>query len=243
MTATPGSSATTGRKATLSSHLADKIGAAILSGALAPGEKVNLDRLRAAHDTSASPLREAMMRLVASGLVDFEDQRGYRVAAVSAANLAEITMLRQESEALALRCAIARGTLDWEAAVIGALHRLERTPCAPNDPAADRWQDAHRRFHLALIAGADLPLLAQVCAKLLTLAERYQRRFPAAPGGAPRDADAHRAIAEAAVARDLPRAEALLRSHIAQGGARLLAALPAAPDRSHPRQPSSGPTP
>lgn len=200
----------------------------ILSGALAPGEKINLDRLRAAHDTSVSPLREAMTRLVATGLVAFEDQRGYRVAGVSAENFAEITLLRQETEALALRQAMARGTIDWESTVIGALHRLERAPrqATPGAP------DVHRRFHLALIEGAEMPLLTGFCATLLTLDARYRLLFPSAPGSAPEDAGEHRAIAEAAVARDLPHAEALLRSHIARGGARLLAAMSAAPPQS-----------
>lgn len=227
MAATGRSSARPLRKATLSSRLGDAIGGQILTGALAPGAKINLDRLRAAHHTSVSPLREAMTRLVATGLVEFEDQRGYRVAGVSAQNLAEITALRQEMETLALRQAMMRGTLDWESAVIGALHRLERA--APQ--AAVAPPDAYQRFHLTLIDGAATPLLAGFCAMLLTLDARYRLLFPPAPGSPPDDAGEHRAIAEAAVAREQPRAEALLRAHIARGGARLLAAMTAADAR------------
>jgi len=61
-------------------------GAAILRGDLKPGAKINLDRLRQDFAVSISPLREAVSRLVPDGLVEFEDQRGYRVAPVSAAS-------------------------------------------------------------------------------------------------------------------------------------------------------------
>lgn len=199
------------RKATLSSRLAATLAEAILAGEVLPGAKLNLDALRARFRVSASPLREAMARLAAEGLVTFEDQRGYHVAPVSPGDRAELAELRLALETLALRRAIALGDLEWEGAVMGALYRLART-----DPAdAPAWAEAHRRFHLALAEGAGMPRLLGLCGTLLALADRY-RRLPGARPEGPAAAARHAAIAEAAVAREAEAAAAALAADLAQ---------------------------
>lgn len=205
------------RKETISSRLAAQLRAAILRGDMAPGAKINLDRLRAAQDVSISPLREAVARLASDGLVEFEDQKGFRVAPVSAANLDEVTRMRAALEGMALAASVARGTLDWESDVMRALHVLDHT-----DRASGPWEDAHAEFHRALIGGCGMPLLLQVCATLHDLTDRYRRLFP------PRDGlpDDHAAIARAATARDAPESERLLRAHLLATGAALAAAMP-----------------
>src|SRR4051794_29824701 len=65
---------------TKASLLTSRIREAILSGELRPGTKINLAHLRDALGVSLSPLREALARLIAVGLVEFHDNRGYRVA-------------------------------------------------------------------------------------------------------------------------------------------------------------------
>src|SRR3712207_9157065 len=95
-----------GEKKTIASRVSHEIRQAILRGDMKPGSKINLDRLRTAYDISLSPLREALSRLVADGLVELEDLRGYRVAPVSTSNLAEVTRLRVEFESLALKHSI-----------------------------------------------------------------------------------------------------------------------------------------
>jgi GntR family carbon starvation induced transcriptional regulator len=174
---------------------------------MAPGSKVNLDQLRTQHGVSLSPMREAVSRLVAERLMEFEDQRGYRVAPVSRQHLAEVTRLRADLEALALAHAIARGGLDWESGVLAARHRLARG----SDPAA------HWAFHEALISGCHLPMLTDFCTLLRNHHLRYCNllKTSAPPAGD------HEAIAEAAVSRDADLATALLRSHIERAGAHL----------------------
>lgn len=203
------------RKETIASRVAGRLRADILAGRLAPGSKVNLDRLRESLDVSLAPVREAMTRLAAEGLVEVEEQRGYSVAPVSAENLAEITMLRLDLEGRALAQAIARGSLDWEGAVLAALHRLARSPRdAARPDSGEAWEAAHDAFHMALVGGSGMPILTGFCARLRRLNDRYRRLLNAAdePG---RDLEAeHAAIARAAVARDAGRAGALLAEHI-----------------------------
>src|SRR5690348_17777049 len=99
-------------KNTIASQLVHRLREAIVSGDLRPGSKINLARVRERFDVSLSPLREALARLIADGLVEFEDNRGYRVAPVSLPNLAEVTCLRVEFECLALRHAMATGDVE-----------------------------------------------------------------------------------------------------------------------------------
>lgn len=201
-------------KATTATRTADALRSEILDGLLAPGAKVNLDRLRGRLGVSLAPVREAMGRLVAEGLVEFEDQRGYRVTPVSRRDLAEVGRLRQELEVLGLGLSIDRGSLDWEAGVLAALHRLD---AAAGAPAAER-HDRHAAFHAALLSGAEMPILAGLCARFLTLQDRYRRLLPAG-AAPPRDLPGeHAAIARAAIARNRAEACRLIAAHVARTG-------------------------
>jgi GntR family carbon starvation induced transcriptional regulator len=203
-------------KATRATDLAETLRRAILSGELRPGAKVNLDQLRAAHGVSLSPLREAVARLLPTGLVEFEDQKGYRVTSVSRANLAEVTRLRADLETLALGHAIERAGLDWESGVLAQLHRLSR---AARDPVAR--EAAHAAFHRALVEGCEMPLLLDACRTLFDLVDRYRRLFPPSEPEE-RDPDAeHTTIARAAVERNASEATRLLRAHVERTGASL----------------------
>lgn len=210
------------RKETISSRISALLREAILRGDLAPGSKINLDRLREHFDISISPLREAVSRLVADGLVEFEDQRGYRVVPVSLENLAEVTTLRAEIEVIALRASIERGNLDWESDVMRALYLLTRTERDGARPEAiEAWETAHSDFHMALIRGCRMPLLLNFCSVLHNMNDRYRRLFLARhPSG--RDVRAeHEEIAMAATAHDTDRACAALRAHILATGENL----------------------
>lgn len=212
---------------TKASQLVDRLREAILSGALGPGTKINLETVRRAFNVSLSPLREALARLIAVGLVELHDNRGYTVAPVSPGNLGEITELRMEFESLALSAAVAKGDVNWESEVMGSLHRLNRTVRDRADPASqEAWEHAHRDFHMALLAGCGMPLLLNFCLTLNNLNDRYRRIFPARTNGleeSGRDIAAeHRAIAESAVGRDAARSCDRLRAHIRRTNNNLL---------------------
>jgi DNA-binding GntR family transcriptional regulator len=210
------------RTNTMATQLACRLRKEIVSGALSPGSKFNLALARERFGVSLSPLREALARLMAEGLVEFEDNRGYRVAPVSLANLAEVTQLRTEFECLALRNAIAVGELAWESDVVGALHRLNRIARDPARPETlAQWEDAHRDFHLTLIGGCNMPLLLSACRRLLNLNDRYRRIFLLAEGSDRNVAAEHGEIAERAVAREVEAACGCLRRHIQRTGTNL----------------------
>ncbi|SEE69333.1 DNA-binding transcriptional regulator, GntR family [Rhizobiales bacterium GAS191] len=207
---------------TKATRLVDRLREAILAGELKPGTKINLENVRREFDVSLSPLREALARLIAVGLVELYDNRGYTVAPVSLSNLAEITRLRVEFESLALSTAIANGDLKWESEVMRALHSLNRTIRDPADPRTlEAWEHAHRDFHMSLLAGCGMPLLLNFCLMLHNLNDRYRRVFLLSQGGDRNVAAEHSEIAQGAVARDAAFASDKLREHIQRTGTNL----------------------
>ncbi|MFN3854527.1 MAG: GntR family transcriptional regulator [Phreatobacter sp.] len=212
--------------ATLTTTLAERLRGAIMRGELEPGSKLVLDRMRASFGVSLSPLREALCRLEREGLVEAEDQRGYRVAPVSADNLTEVIRLRVELEGLAAREAILHGDAAWEGRILSALHQLGRLPPGPRTPEQQEvWEQRHRAFHAELISACRMPLLQQFCETLHDQSDRYRRIFlkDHAPD---RDVPAeHAAIAEAMIDRRAEDATRLLRDHIERTGRNIQAAL------------------
>ncbi|MGO4854780.1 GntR family transcriptional regulator [Phaeovulum sp. W22_SRMD_FR3] len=202
-------------KPTIAGQIEARLRRDILHGTLAPGAKLNLDRLRAAMDVGLSPLREAVTRLVTEGLLEVETQRGYSVAPISIANLDEVCALRLELEPYALRKSIENGNLVWESEVMGALHRLNKTERIPGDAASlAAWEAANNAFHLTLVARCDMPLLLKMYKSLVSMNDRYRHLYLQAVA-AQRDVIAeHTAIAQAAVERRAEDAAALLAAHI-----------------------------
>lgn len=213
-------------KNTIGSQLAFRLREAIISGELEAGSKINLDKARQSFNVSLSPLREALARLISDGLVEFEDNRGYRVSQVSLTNLEEITNLREELEVFALRESIRVGDVEWEGSVMRALHKLNRAERDASRPGTlEHWEAIHRDYHLALISGCGKPLLLQFCKTLLNLNDRYRRIFLTQTSGDRNVSQEHSEIAQGAVARDLDYATEKLRQHIHRTGTNLLGHL------------------
>lgn len=200
----------------------------ILYGKLGPGEKLRLEHLAPRFKTGRTPLREACSRLVSEGLVTSEDQRGFRVAAISRADLIDLTRTRQQLESLAMRGAIQLGDVAWEAQVTAALHRLSRAklPARRGDVLDPTWELEHAALHRTLLSACASPTLLRFHTTLFEQSERY-RRLAVAYGQPARDIHGeHLALVKAALARDAERACGLLVEHIAATTERVLAAHP-----------------
>lgn len=207
---------------TIGSQLASRLREAIISGELQAGSKINLEKARQAFNVSLSPLREGLARLISDGLVEFEDNRGYRVSPISLTNLEEITSLREQLEVFALRESMRIGDVDWEGNVMRTLHRLNRTERDAARPETfERWEAVHRDFHLTLISGCGKPLLLHFCNLLLNLNDRYRRVFLNRTSGDRNVSQEHSEIAQGAVARDMDYACERLRQHIHRTGTNL----------------------
>jgi DNA-binding transcriptional MocR family regulator len=88
---------------TLTSAVLERLRADILSTRLVPGQKLHIAGLAKQFSVSLAAVREALSRLVADGLVQASDQRGFRVSPVSPADLEDVTRTRIDIEGLTLR--------------------------------------------------------------------------------------------------------------------------------------------
>jgi GntR family transcriptional regulator, carbon starvation induced regulator len=188
----------------------------IVSGTLAPWEKLRLAELKTRYEMGTSPLREALSRLVGEGLVTFEGNKGFRVRGLSREDLADIAYMRTAVETFAIRTAIERGGMTWESGIVGALHTLVilTRDTATDRASLDAWNVAHDRFHEALLSACGSPRIFETQRRLAEHHNRYRRLFMGE--NLPRQLliDEHNAIADAALARDADRAAALLGRHM-----------------------------
>ncbi len=83
-----------GHVSTQASSVYDRLQTDILTGKLKPGVKLRLKDLIEQYDTGNSPLREALNRLSANGMVVREENRGFRVPPASTKELMELTRTR-----------------------------------------------------------------------------------------------------------------------------------------------------
>jgi GntR family transcriptional regulator, carbon starvation induced regulator len=204
---------------TRGSALATAIRNEILEGRLRPGDKLHIDETRKRFDVSLSPLREALSRLSAEGLVQAEDQRGFRVAPVSSDNCREVTRLRCLLETMALREAIALADRDWRDAVAEAWAALRLRSHGIRDAA---WETAHEHLHITLISGCRLPMLVEFIAGLHHRSDRYRRLFLQKRQPDRNAAIEHEQIITATLDGEAELATALLGQHIRRTGNNVL---------------------
>lgn len=204
---------------TLIDTVYEEIREAIISGELKPGQKLHIAQLADRYQVGLSPVREALSRLLATELVTTVSQKGFQVAAISAADLADIYQTRAEIEALALRFSIERGDDQWEANIIASYHRLakfESENPLKNKTDYQEWEKRHRNFNLALINACGLKHLLRIQEQLYTLTERYRRRWLLLGTGHKEGlpyAKEQKKIMDAALARDVVLAMKLLLRH------------------------------
>lgn len=213
--------------ATLATTISERLRSDVLAGRRGPGTRIRLEELKTEYGVSWSPIREAISRLVAEGLIVADSQRSYRIAPASRHELDELLKLRVMLETHALRGAISLGGDDWEADILAAQHRLGKLESRRVEPGeADQWETWHRAYHDALTRACNSPILLQFCHMLHDLNDRY-RRIYLSRHTLDRDVAAeHRAITDATLARDADKACALLTAHIERTGHNILRIMP-----------------
>ena len=201
---------------------------AIVRGEFEPDARLRVEELSKRFAVSSSPLREALNRLSEQGLVRALENRGFRVAPLTAAGVSDLARVRTLVECEALRDAIVHGTDAWEAQAVAAGHALALAERRLGDQPRtldDDWSARHRAFHLSLYAGCTSPLLLDLADVLFDNAERY-RRWAARWRQAPRRKhDEHQQLLKVVLARDTERAVELLRRHISHTEQLVAAAL------------------
>jgi DNA-binding GntR family transcriptional regulator len=208
---------------------------AIVSGEIPPGSVLRQEHLSEQFEVSRTPVREALRRLAALGLVTFEPNRGVRVRMLSRDEIREAFMARAELEGLATELATPRMT-DADLAALEQAERrftvatralVEMSHAGRQDlELAREWLLANHAFHDVIYEAAQVPLIER-------MAKAARRTFLVKPVWATgADLDElyvkndrqHRAIRDAIVARSPEGARVLAREHVLSSG-RLLEAI------------------
>ena len=205
------------RPRSLTSAVQERLRADILSTRLLPGQKLHIAGLAKHFSVSLAAVREALSRLVADGLVQASDQRGFRVSPVSPADLRDVTQTRVDIEGLALRRSIELGDRTWLASVEQSFAALAVVPYTyPDDPTHhyEEWVVRHRIFHRTLVSACGSPWLLGFRDVLHEQSERYRRLSIRRDTGKSRNVEAeHAAIVHAVLKRDADAAVAALSEH------------------------------
>lgn len=194
----------------------------IVQGELLPGERIQLNHRAQAEGVSLSVIREAATRLASEGLLKAVPQRGFWVPELSLDDLEDLTWTRIQIEGLAVRDAIANGDLEWEAELVAVHHALNGTEILDSEGSYNRaWLTLHSKFHAALVAGSPHPRMREVRQQLFDASELY--RYWSGPGAATAKqiVKEHKAIIDAALARDADAAVSLLTVHLQETASRL----------------------
>ncbi len=212
------------RRRVLADHVFDQVLTMLLDGTLPAGSNLNIDGLARQLDVSPTPVREALARLEATGMVRRVALRGYSVAPEpTTKELADLMDARLTVEPANAWYACQRGGPEFLAALEQAVADLE---AAPNGPTYQEFRDywaADERFHELVAEAADNAYLHAAYAALGGLLQRF-RQFS---GRGVTDKEVavreHRAVLDALRSGDADRARELMARHIEGVKARSLA--------------------
>lgn len=184
---------------------------AIHNGRYPPGSRVRETEVAAWLGVSRTPVREALRRLQADGLLVFEPWRGVVVAELDQQQVVEFYAMRRVLDGAAARLAAQHASEPELAYMEDCLNAA-----APGGGNADQLAEANRRFHQALYRAAHNRYLLKSAAALddaLALLKGTTYSFPDRAEAAHEE---HRILMEAIRAREPEKAERLARKHIAR---------------------------
>lgn len=185
------------------------------------GEKLKSEELRRIYGCSANTIREVLFRLSTAGLVAFEEQRGFRARRTSPERQHDLTqfriMLEQEGASLSMK----HGDIEWEARLSAAHHKLSHIESEVRrsgdiEHVLPLWSNAEWEFHETLISACRSPLLRET---YKTIYDQFRQQLVSRAsnyGYYTDNIEEHRAILEAALARDDTLCRRHIRDHLAR---------------------------
>jgi DNA-binding GntR family transcriptional regulator len=193
---------------------------AILALDLAPGQRLSERGLEPEFGASRTPIRAALMRLEAEGLVR-RDAKGWEVAPIDIDEVRALYEYREILETATVRLAAERAA-DEE---VRMLVELVRSADAVESP--EHSIDSGTSFHLELARLAGNEFLRAAMESVLTRLYRTRWLEVQSAGSRERAHGEHAALADAILAKDGAAAELAMFEHLRGTGARLIETLEA----------------
>lgn len=143
----------------LVAHVEDEIRAALIEGRLEPGTRLVTKELAETLGMSITPVREALVRFAASGVLTAEPAQSFRVPTMSVAQYSEISEIRKSVEGLAAFKAAAQVTPDEIGQMRALLKRYLSAKAARDQHLA---LTLNKEFRFVLYSAARMPTLLGV---------------------------------------------------------------------------------
>lgn len=159
-------------------RLAHGIRAAITTGALEPGARLNERELCESYGVSRTVVRETLRQLEAEGFVEIQPHRGAVVAKISYASAVHLFEMRGALESLACALFAQRGTLECKQALLNA---VDQAGAVMQDGTLDEILAAKDAFYDALLKGAgndELTTALRLLHARIQLLRRYSLSAP-----------------------------------------------------------------
>ena len=196
---------------TLWQRVYDHLREEILAGRLQPGAELAEVALSEQLGVSRGPIRDAIGRLAAEGLVTVRPRRGAVVRLLSKDEFLELYQVREALEIMAVRLAVPRLGADDFAALQGLIDTMGKH--AERGEVAEFFE-ANVAFHAHLLEASGNRKLQELYGQLLGQMGRYRMRSLTLRGNLQRSVAEHAAILRAAKRGDTERAAHLMSEHI-----------------------------
>lgn len=198
---------------TQSNQLAQRLEEMIFSGQLRPGEKLEEATIAAEFGVSRTPVREAIQRLVATGMVEVRRRKGTMVTQLSMPRLIGMIEMMAELDILAARLAARRATSE-ERKVLRDI--LARSKLAVGDQQT--YTRMNREFHWAIYSATHNEYFEDVALRTWKVLQPYRNFRLDRPTRRAESLADHEAVYEAIRASDGDLAARCMASHVKVGG-------------------------
>ena len=185
---------------------------AILTCELAPGEKLVIDRLSTELALSQIPIRAAMQRLQAEGLVEIKPHSSPTVTTLSPKKVSEVFALLESLESTAFRAIAGRLSAEEIATLEALLEKMDKALVEKN---AANWLGTNIAFHRKIAELSDMPLLTDFTSRVLDEWERISHFYfeNVTTSRLPKAQNEHREIIELLRKGDIKGLEAIATTH------------------------------
>lgn len=190
----------------------DDVRARIVSGVLAPGERLIIRVVAEDFACSDIPVREALRTLESEGLVTIVPHGGARVTELNGEELLELT----EARALLEPKATVRAAIDMEPSDVGLLHGVLERMRSPDVPGAE-YGRLNREFHRAILGHCPNRTIVALIEDLWARAERGRAVHRLFEGHRGTSIEHHDKIVRAIADRDLDALHAVCIAHAEHG--------------------------
>jgi DNA-binding GntR family transcriptional regulator len=194
----------------VATQVANHLRTALVSGEIRPGGRITQDQVAKELGVSKIPVREALLRLQAEGLITLLPHSGARVPLLDASELLEIYEMRESLEPLAVRHSVP-GLTNATITQLRELSRAIGQAAQVND--IGEWVNLDRSFHLLILSRAPSRMV-RTLESLWNASQHYRRKYLVLPDRFAVAALDHELLLTAIEAGDADDAELVALVHI-----------------------------